>query len=122
MFHTLIRQHRILAVLFLALLAASPAMAQSIRFSNATTTFNVPGNDDVVSGALPGRFYSCYGHGMAMADVNEDGRPDLYISNAVRYANKVKNGNGLAETFYASNPEGGYTESDGARHISDQYG
>lgn len=118
----MIRQHRITAALLLAALAAGPVMGQSIRFRNATRTYKVPGNNDVISGELPGRFFSCYGHGVAMADVNEDGRPDIYISNAVRYANYVKGGDGLAETFYASNPAGGYTESDGARHISDQYG
>ncbi|HPR87631.1 MAG TPA: FG-GAP-like repeat-containing protein [bacterium] len=118
----LIRQHRILAVLFVALLGAGTVSGQSIRFKNATASYGVQGNDDRIDGKLSGPFYSCYGHGVAMADVNADGRPDIYISNAVRYANLVKKGDGLAETFYASNPEGGYTESDGARHISDQFG
>ncbi len=112
-----IRQHRTLAaLLLLAALAGSGSrlsQAQTIRFRNATSSYKVPGN--VTNGA------SCYGHGIAMADINQDGRPDIYISNAVRYADKVKNGTGLAETLYASVP-GGYQESDGARHVSDQYG
>lgn len=119
---SLIRQQRFLAVFFMAVLGIGPVMGQTIRFKNATASYGVQGNDDRIDGKLTGPFYSCYGHGVAMADVNADGRPDIYISNAVRYANLVKNGDGLAETFYASNPEGGYTESDGARHISDQYG
>jgi hypothetical protein len=113
----LFRQHRILAVVLLAALSAGSSQAQSIRFSNATTTYKVWGNNDTNGTAC----YSCFGHGVAMADVNEDGRPDIYITNAVRYANEIENGDGLEDTFYASVP-GGYQESDGARKISDQFG
>ncbi|MBN1559030.1 Ig-like domain-containing protein [candidate division KSB1 bacterium] len=51
-----------------------------------------------------------------MGDINNDGRPDIYISNAVRYANK------LAETLYISIPGGKYQENDQARGVSDNYG
>ena len=98
---------------FSAIAGVEVTQAQAIRFTNATKSYKVPGNME--NGA------SCYGHGVAMADVNEDGRPDIYITNAVRYADDVDDNSGLADTFYGSVP-GGYQESDGSRSISDQYG
>ena len=88
--------------------------AQTIQFRNATKTWGVPGNQKRVS-ATDSSLASCYGHGVSMADLNLDGRPDIYIANAVRYANK------LPETFYVSVP-GGYQENDKARGMEDSYG
>ncbi|RPH99397.1 MAG: hypothetical protein EHM72_11085, partial [Calditrichaeota bacterium] len=86
------------------------AYGQVAKFTDVTTALAVPGN---TIGDPP---RSCYGHGVIMGDINNDNRPDIYISNAVRYANK------LAETLYISIPGGKYQENDGARHVSDNYG
>ncbi len=91
------------------MLGVMVAQSQEIQFTNATQTFGVAGNVDDTTGAY------CYGHGVAMADINNDNRPDIYISNAVRYAN------GLCETLYITIP-GGYKENDAAWKISDPYG
>lgn len=96
-----------IAVLFM--LGINAAEAQDIQFTNATQTYGVAGNVDDSTGAY------CYGHGVAMADINNDNRPDIYVSNAVRYAN------GLSETLYITIP-GGYKENDAVWKISDPYG
>ncbi|HPG83479.1 MAG TPA: FG-GAP-like repeat-containing protein, partial [bacterium] len=65
---------------------------------------------------------SCFGHGVAMADATGDGRPDIYITNAVRYANEIEDGDGLEDSFYANIAGRYFEESDSKRKISDQHG
>jgi|GEM_PF-4757668 len=107
-----------LATLLLALLAGGTIQAQSIRFRNATATFKVWGNNDTNGAAC----VSCFGHGVAMADATGDGRPDIYITNAVRYANEIEDGDGLEDSFYANISGRYFEESDSKRKISDQHG
>jgi len=51
------------------LITTSIANAQQIKFRDFTKTYKVPGY--VRNGA------SCYGHGVAMADINNDLLPDI---------------------------------------------
>ena len=89
------------------LLSVTVLWGQTIRFKEVAKELGVPGN--TVSGV------SAYGHGVIMADINNDGLPDIYISNAVRYADR------LSETLYLSSPNG-YFENDKARGVDDPYG
>ncbi|HOC88493.1 MAG TPA: FG-GAP-like repeat-containing protein [bacterium] len=118
--HSILRnwQHCFTAVLLLALFAGGAAEAQSIRFVNATSTWKVWGNNDTNGAAC----VSCFGHGVAMADATGDGRPDIYITNAVRYANEIEDGDGLEDSFYANVSGRYFEESDSKRKISDQHG
>ncbi|HNS73916.1 MAG TPA: VCBS repeat-containing protein, partial [bacterium] len=118
--HSILRnwQHCFTAVLLLALFAGGAAEAQSIRFVNATSTWKVWGNNDTNGAAC----ISCFGHGVAMADATGDGRPDIYITNAVRYANEIEDGDGLEDSFYANVSGRYFEESDSKRKISDQHG
>ena len=84
------------------------AFAQQVKFVDITIEKQAWGW--LVNGV------SCYAHGVCSADINGDGWPDIYISNAVRKAKK------LPETLYINNPDGPYIESDYARDVDDPYG
>ncbi|MDZ7345655.1 MAG: CRTAC1 family protein, partial [candidate division KSB1 bacterium] len=88
-------------------ISSSTGQAQGIKFSEVARQLGVPGN--VENGV------SAYGHGVIIADLNNDLLPDIYISNAVRYADH------LPETLYLSSPNG-YVECDKARGVDDPYG
>ncbi len=94
------------------LLLSALLEAQTIKFTEVAFQLGVPGN---TIRKPSGKVVSYLGHGVAMADINNDGVPDIYISNAVRYANK------LPETLYVSK-NGQYVEEDKARGIDDPYG
>lgn len=100
-------QTAVFAFSVLGIGAADRAGSQIIKFREVAVGLKVPGNtiNDV----------SAYGHGVAMADINNDNLPDIYISNAVRYADQ------LSETLYLSTPDG-YLENDKARRVDDPYG
>ncbi|MBN1466384.1 VCBS repeat-containing protein, partial [candidate division KSB1 bacterium] len=96
------------AGLFFAVSVLCPGIfSQTIKFTDVTSAYQTPGNTE---GGV-----SAYGHGVIMADINGDGRSDIYISNAVRYADE------LAETMYVSTADG-YQENDQARGVEDKYG
>ena len=84
------------------------AQSQVIKFTDITDAKEVWGNRE--------NGVSCYGHGVAMADITGDFLPDIYISNAVRNANK------LPEVLYISQKNGPYIENDYARGVDDNYG
>ncbi|MBN1481813.1 Ig-like domain-containing protein [candidate division KSB1 bacterium] len=94
-------------IFILSLLCPHFLFGQKIQFKDVTSLYQMPGN--TVNNV------SAYGHGVIMADINGDQRPDIYISNAVRYADE------LAETMYVSTTSG-YQENDQARGVEDKYG
>lgn len=107
---------RLRAVVFYLLGAViignSQAWSQTIKFTDVTVKMGVRGN---LAKTKTGEMAPAYAHGVIMADINNDELPDIYISNAMRYADK------LPEVLYVSSPTG-YVESDGARRCSDSFG
>jgi len=97
-----------LLFLLFSLIFSNAIRAQVIRFRDVTDEKEAWGNR--VNGV------SCYGHGVAFADISGDSLPDIYISNAVRNANK------LPEVLYISQKNGPYIENDYARGVDDNYG
>ncbi len=60
-----------------------------------------------------------YGHGIACADINLDGLPDFYVSNAAEVDTAVT----YPEVLYISHANNAYTEeAKGARGVYDNYG
>ena len=107
LYHTCLKK-RLLVPLLLLFLPGLGA-AQTIRFTDVTSTMKVPGW--VVNGV------SVFGHGSIWADISGDSLPDLSIASPVRFANRK-----VPETLYISHAGAPYTEEDGARGVTDSYG
>ncbi|HOT98044.1 MAG TPA: FG-GAP-like repeat-containing protein [bacterium] len=106
------RERRLLLAALLVLTAR--AFPQStIQFTDITT-------EKGVRGYLKNGI-TAYGHGCAMADVNGDSLPDIYVSNAVRHAELEPNG-GLPEFLYLSQKDGPYIDVATANGVDDRYG
>jgi hypothetical protein len=111
--HRILTPHRretltLFSLILILSIGAVQLDAQQIKFRDYTKTYKVPGY--VRNGA------SCYGHGIALADINNDLIPDIYIASAIRYAD-----NNVPETFYLSGTSG-FVECDGTLKITDEYG
>jgi len=105
---------RVLSLVLWMILLNSRIQAQStIKFTNIT-------DEKGVKGYLKNGI-TAYGHGCAMADVNGDSLPDIYVSNAVRHAELEPNG-GLPEFLYLSQKDGPYIDVATANGADDRYG
>ncbi len=89
------------------------ALPQTIKFTDITT-------EKGVRGYLKNGI-TAYGHGCAMADVNGDSLPDIYVSNAVRHAELEPNG-GLPEFLYLSQKDGPYIDVATENGADDRFG
>jgi len=96
-------------------LSVFPGFSQQLHFTEVTESMKAWGWRETNESGVK---VSCYGHGVAFADVNGDSIVDIYISSAVRQANGK-----VPETLYIGQPGGAaYSEEDGKRGCSDSYG
>jgi enediyne biosynthesis protein E4 len=86
-------------------------LSQTIKFTDVSKSMQV-------QGLKIGEVYKL-GHGIACADINLDGLPDFYVSNA----NEVTTAISFPEVLYISHTTGAYTEeANGARGVYDSNG
>jgi len=91
-------------------IGADAAAGQTVKFVDISKTKNV-------QGLWIGNAYR-YGHGIACSDINQDGLPDFYVSNAMEVDTLIT----FPEVFYLSKANAAYTEESIDRRVVDSYG
>lgn len=99
-----------LAAIGLLSAGAGAAAGQTVKFVDISKTKKV-------QGLWIGNAYR-YGHGIACSDINQDGLPDFYVSNAMEVDTLIT----FPEVFYLSKTNAAYTEEANARRVVDSYG
>jgi len=99
-----------LLTIWLMSIGVEAAAGQTVKFADISKNKNV-------QGLWIGEAYR-YGHGIACADINQDGLPDFYVSNAVEVDSAVT----FPEVFYLSKANAAYNEEASVRRVLDSYG